>query len=143
MGRKWTWLLLLAVAFSAGCAANAAEEFAKLKVGMTQAEVRQALGDPRAVRCIRFRGHKRDYLVWEYEMVPEHGPICPTEGASRVITGMLTLGASEIAWTHAKAEPHWVYFLDGMMVYASPGFDCDQDASCQYHPLTAQGTCRP
>jgi hypothetical protein len=43
---------------------------------------------------------------------------------------MMTLGLSEIGWSHAKATPHWVYFLDGHMVYTSEAIDCAQ-AHCR------------
>jgi len=125
------WLLLGLALLVAGCAARAADEFAKLKPGMREAEVRQVLGDPVAVRTVRFSGHDEDYLVWEYLMVPDDD-LCPSEAASRVVTGIVTLGLSEIAWSNAKAVPHWVYFLDGMMVYTSKAFDCDHDEICTY-----------
>ena len=38
--------------------------------------------------------------------------------------------------SEADAEPHWVYFLDGMMVYASPAFDCDKDKVCRFTQKT-------
>jgi hypothetical protein len=41
-----------------------------------------------------------------------------------VLTGMFTLGLSEVGWSHAMATPHWVYFLDGKMVYFSEAIDC-------------------
>jgi len=43
---------------------------------------------------------------------------------------MFTLGLSEVGWTHAMATPHWVYFLDGKMVYFSEAIDCAK-AGCR------------
>lgn len=47
-----------------------------------------------------------------------------------MLTGMFTLGLSEIGWSHAKAVPHWIYFLDGHMVYTSEAIDC-ANAGCR------------
>ncbi|MGD9124913.1 MAG: hypothetical protein PVG60_07460 [Desulfarculaceae bacterium] len=47
-----------------------------------------------------------------------------------MLSGFATLGLSEIAWSQAKAEPHWVYFIDGTMVYYSIAFDCAHDDAC-------------
>jgi hypothetical protein len=133
---------LVLLLLTAGCAPKAGETLAKLKLGMTPQEVRQALGEPKARRCIRFTGHKSPYLVWEYSMVPERGPVCASEGAGRLITGMATLGASEIIWSHVNAKPHWVYFINGMMVYTSLAFDCRTDDTCSFADLEAADGCR-
>ena len=124
--RQGWWLILLAILMMAGCAHEAAEEMAKVHVGMTPQEVEAKLGEPEHIKRVRFPGHQRDYLVLEYEMVPE-SQVCLSEGTGRVLTGMLTLGLSEVAWTNAKATPHWVYFLDGRMVYFSEAVDCKQN----------------
>jgi hypothetical protein len=49
-----------------------------------------------------------------------------------VLTGLASLGLSEIAWSKAKEEPYWIYFMDGMMVYKSPAFNCETDRTCEY-----------
>ena len=126
------WLLLgLCLLLSAGCASKAAEEFAKLEVGMSPAEVRQALGEPEKVKKVRFKNHEEDYVVWEYSMIPETHILCPSEGVSRAVTGIATLGLSELAWNQALTKPHWIYFFDDRMVYFSRGFDCEQSPECQ------------
>lgn len=121
--------VLLALAALAGCAATANDQMGKLEVGMTSQQVKKSLGPPEAIKRVRFPGYSRDYLVWEYSWVPET-PACPSEGVSRVLTGMMTLGVSEVGWTHAKARPHWVYFLDDHMVYTSKAVDC-QGGACR------------
>lgn len=65
------YLVLLLALAAAGCASHAEDQFAKLKVGMSQNEVKTSLGAPEKVRSVRFSGHDEDYLVWEYEFVPE------------------------------------------------------------------------
>ncbi len=122
--------LVFVLALAAGCVAPAKDEFAKLRVGMTEYQVSQALGKPEEVKLVRFKGHDSDYQVWQYNMVPDI-PTCPSEAIPRVMTGVATLGLAEIAWTHAKAEAHWVYFLDGAMVYTSPAFDCLNGELCR------------
>lgn len=52
--------------------------------------------------------------------------------AGRALTGMATLGLSEIAWSYAKTQPHWLYFFDGMLVHFSRGFDCNKEKTCTY-----------
>ncbi len=143
MDKRFWWLLMGLLLLAAGCAVRAEEQLAKLQEGMTQAEVERAIGKPEAVMCVRFPSYERDYLVWQYEMIPAAMPVCPSEGAARTITGIATLGLSEVAWTHAKAKPHWVYFLDGFMVFAGRGFDCTSPAICTIHKDKVAGnTCR-
>ncbi|MEW5911748.1 MAG: hypothetical protein AB1814_04285 [Thermodesulfobacteriota bacterium] len=64
-------LVLLALALAAGCVATAEDQFAKLHPGMTPVQVAKTLGEPEHIKRVRFPGHKRDYLVMEYTMVPE------------------------------------------------------------------------
>ncbi|RJX35263.1 MAG: hypothetical protein C4525_04970 [Desulfarculus sp.] len=64
-------MVLLALALAAGCASAAEDQFGKLAPGMTPAQVAKALGEPEHIKRVRFPGHKRDYLVMEYTMVPE------------------------------------------------------------------------
>ncbi|MCB2226017.1 MAG: hypothetical protein KQH53_05000 [Desulfarculaceae bacterium] len=123
--RQGVWFILLAIALIAGCAHEAAEEMAKVQVGMTPKQVEAKLGQPEAVKRVRFPGHQRDYLVLQYELIPQ-SQVCLSEGTGRVLTGMFTLGLSEVAWTNAKATPHWVYFLDNKMVYFSEAVDCEK-----------------
>ena len=127
--RKEFVILILGLAFLAGCAANADTQLAKVNAGMTQAQVKEALGSPEKIFTVRFSGHEDDYLVWEYSYVPDRW-ICPTEAAGRALTGIATLGLSEIAWRNAQAEPHWIFFLDGVMMHSSLGFDCAKDDIC-------------
>ncbi len=122
----------LVLAGLAGCVAGAKEQFAKIEVGMKQEQVAQTLGNPEKVEFVRFAGHDQDYEVWQYEMVP-NTPLCPSEAVPRFATAMATAGLSEIVWTRAKAEPHWVYFLDGALVYTSPAFDCSVGDLCKVH----------
>jgi len=124
MSRKAiTALLILGLALSAGCVAPAKEQFAKLQVGMSKPQVAKTIGEPEKVEYVRFKGHDSDYEVWQYQMVPDI-PTCPSEAIPRFMTGVATLGLAEIAWTRAKADAHWIYFLEGSMVYTSPAFDC-------------------
>lgn len=135
--------MLLIVALLAGCAPAAKDQLAKLEVGMTQSQVQKTLGQPVKVQCVRFPAHDRDYLIWEYEMIPDMGPVCPSEGTARVVTGVATLGLSEIAWNKAKLKPHWVYFLDGFMVFAGRGFDCSSPEICSINSHNLAGNvCR-
>ncbi len=124
--------VILGLALAAGCVAPAKEQFAKLQVGMSKPQVTRAIGEPEKVEYVRFKGHDSDYEVWQYQMVPDT-PMCPSEGIPRFITDAATLGLAEIAWTHAKADAHWVYFLDGSMVYTSPAFDCLGGELCKVH----------
>ncbi|KMY67003.1 hypothetical protein AAU61_13710 [Desulfocarbo indianensis] len=142
--KRTTWLLMLVImALAAGCAVTAEDHLSKLDVGMTQAEVEKALGKPEKAQCVRFPAHDRDYLVWEYQMVPDSGPVCPSEGAARMVTGVVTLGLSEVAWSHAKTKAHWVYFLDGYMVFAGRGFDCSSPEICSINQDNLAGAvCR-
>lgn len=64
-------LVLLALALAAGCAAQAGQQLSKLEPGMTPVQVTKALGEPEHIKRVRFPGHKRDYLVLEYSLVPE------------------------------------------------------------------------
>ena len=123
-------VLACAVVWVAGCAASAKDQMAKLQVGMKQPQVEQVLGKPEEVKQVKFKGHDDYYEVWQYEMVPET-PLCPSEAIPRFITGVATAGLAEIAWTHAKATAHWIYFLDGQMVYTSAAFDCLNGEFCQ------------
>ncbi len=137
------WLLMGITLLITGCAPAAQEQLAKLQVGMTQAQVQKTLGKPEKVECVRFPSHERDYLIWQYQMVPDTGPVCPSEGTARVLTGMATLGLSEFAWTNAKLKPHWVYFLDGYMVFAGRGFDCTSPEICSINNNNLAGNiCR-
>jgi hypothetical protein len=137
------WLLVGIALLVSGCGPAAKEELAKLEVGMTQAQVQKVLGKPEKMQCVRFPAHDRDYLVWEYEMLPDMGPVCPSEGTARVLTGVATLGLSEVAWNNAKLKPHWVYFLDGYMVFAGRGFDCSSPEICSIHKNNLVGhVCR-
>jgi len=119
----WLPLLALALVLAAGCATKAVDAVDKVHAGMTPQQVESKLGPPEHIKRVRFPGHQRDYLVLEYEMVPDT-QLCPSEATGRVLTGMFTLGLSEVAWTNAQATPHWVYFLDGKMVYFSEAVDC-------------------
>jgi len=123
-------LVLLGLALLAACAPKATEQFARVQLGMTKQQVAGILGKPEAVRYVHFPGYERDFQVWEYQMVPDT-PNCPSEAVSRVLTGMVTVGFSEIAWSHAKSQPHWVYFLDERLFYTSPAFDCTGGELCQ------------
>lgn len=133
--------LLVGLAMLSGCVAAAKEEFAKLKVGMNEEQVGKVLGKPEAVSAVRFAGHDRDYTVWQYEMVP-NTPLCPSEAIPRFVSGLATAGLSEIAWTHAQAEPHWIYFLDGAMVYTSPAFDCQKSELCKVNRKSGDASSR-
>lgn len=136
-------LLLGIVILAAGCSPAAKDQLSKLEVGMTQAQVEKTLGKPEKVQCVRFPAHDRDYLVWEYQMVPDTGPVCPSEGTARVVTGVVTLGLSEVAWNKSKLQPHWVYFLDGYMVFAGRGFDCQSPEICSINNNNLAGNiCR-
>lgn len=125
-------VLCLVLALLAGCVAGAKEQFGKIEPGMNKQQVTQALGDPERVDSVRFAGHDRDYEIWQYAMVP-NTPLCPSEAVPRFATAMVTAGLSEIVWTRAKSEPHWVYFLDGSLVYTSPAFDCAVGDLCKVH----------
>lgn len=121
--RLISWLVVAVLALAAGCAVKASDQVGKIEPGMTPEQVTARLGEPEHIKRVRFPGHQRDYLVLEYEMVPEI-PSCPSEAAARVLTGVVTLGVSEVGWTNAQATPHWVYFMDGRMVYFSEAIDC-------------------
>jgi hypothetical protein len=123
-------VLILGLALAAGCVAPAKEQFAKLQVGMSKTQVSKTIGEPEKVEYVRFKGHDSDYEIWEYQMVPDT-PTCPSEAIPRFMTGVATLGLAEIAWTRAKADAHWIYFLDGSLVYTSPAFDCLAGELCK------------
>lgn len=120
------WLIIVVLALAAGCAHYASDEVGKIQPGMTPEQVAARLGEPEHIKRVRFPGHQRDYLVMEYELVPEI-PACPSSAAARAITGVFTLGISEVGWTNAQASPHWVYFLDGKMVFFSEAVDCKKE----------------
>lgn len=102
--RLINWLIIAVLALGAGCAHYASDEESKIQPGMTPDQVIAKLGEPEHVKRVRFPGHQRDYLVLEYNLVPEI-PACPSSAAARAITGMLTLGVSEVGWTNAQATP--------------------------------------
>lgn len=54
-----------------GCAKHAADVNSTLKTGMSEEEVVAILGQPMYKIWIRFTGHTEDYLVYEYEFVPD------------------------------------------------------------------------
>lgn len=118
-------LIIITMFAIAGCAQGAKENLAKVKPGMTPEQVHQQLGPPEAVKLIQFPKQKGKFVVWQYEMVAET-PNCPSKLLGRGIAGLLTLGMSEIAISHAEAEPHWIYFEDGKLTYASRAVDCKQ-----------------
>ncbi|MFH1060874.1 MAG: hypothetical protein V1797_19605 [Pseudomonadota bacterium] len=117
------WMLVIFVALASGCAANAKDQMQKLTVGMRATQVQAVLGLPEEVKQVKFKGHDDYYEVWQYKMVPDT-PLCPSEAIPRFVSDVATLGLAEIAWTHAQATAHWVYFLDEELVYTSPAFDC-------------------
>lgn len=128
-------LAVLALAlFLAGCAARADQDFVKVHLGMSKNEVRHTLGEPAGVEQIKFPGHTRAYEIWEYYMIPD-APICVAQGTARVVTGMATLGLSEVLWSHGRTTPHWVYFLGDQAVYTSPLIVCQSPPDCElrYH----------
>jgi hypothetical protein len=124
--RLTNWLIIAVLVLGAGCAHYASDEESKIQPGMTPDQVIAKLGEPEHVKRVRFPGHQRDYLVLEYNLVPEI-PACPSSAAARAITGMLTLGVSEVGWTNAQATPHWIYFLDNKMVFFSEAVDCKKE----------------
>lgn len=119
-------LLLLA----AGCAPKASDLMPKINTGMNPAEVKGVMGEPKQTHCVHFDGHDGNYLVWEYSLIPDM-PVCPSEGVGRVATGIVTLGLSEVAWSHAKAKPYWFYFHDNTLMHASKAFDCSKEDFCR------------
>jgi hypothetical protein len=123
-------LCLVLALLVGGCVAGAKEQFAKIETGMSKQQVAQVLGDPEKVKYVRFAGHDRDYEIWQYAMVP-NTPLCPSEAVPRFATAMVTVGLSEIVWTRAKADPHWIYFLDDSLVYTSQAFDCAVGDFCK------------
>ena len=62
--------LALVSALAAGCATRAENTFTKVQLGMSEASVRQTIGEPDEVKKVRFEGHTRDYVIWEYMLVP-------------------------------------------------------------------------
>lgn len=127
-----SFAMLMAILTLAGCGPQASDQFAKLTPGMSQNQVQDALGKPEAVRRVRFSGYEDDYLVWEYNYAGENESWCPTEAVSRLVTGVVTLGFSEIAWNNAKIQPHWVYFVDDRFVFTTKAFDCEKDKICVF-----------
>ncbi|CAO0822973.1 Lipoprotein SmpA/OmlA domain-containing protein [Desulfarculales bacterium] len=123
-------VLILGLVLTAGCVAPAKEQFAKLQVGMSKPQVTHTIGEPEKVDYVRFKGHDSDYEIWQYQMVPDT-PLCPSEAIPRFVTDVATLGLAEIAWTRVKADAHWIYFLDGALVYTSPAFDCLDGELCK------------
>jgi hypothetical protein len=49
---------------------------------------------------------------------------------------VVTLGLSEIGWSYINAVPHWVYFLDGKMVYTSEAIDCAENGCRTWVDIT-------
>ncbi len=134
-------LAVLAVLAAAGCAPKASDMLPKIKTGMNTEEVREALGKPQVTHCVHFQGNEGNYLVWEYEMVPDM-PVCPSEGISRVATGIVTLGLSEVAWSHAKAKPYWLYFHENTLMHFAPAFDCSAQKFCTMVKLNGTKGCQ-
>ncbi len=123
MKRAKLALIFITMLAMAGCAMGAKENLAKVKTGMTPDQVQQQLGPPEAVKMVQFPKQNGKFVVWQYEMVADT-PNCPSKLLGRSIAGLVTLGMSEIAFSHAEAEPHWVYFEDGKLTYASRAVDC-------------------
>lgn len=118
-------LILITIFAVSGCAPGAKENLAKVKTGMTPEQVHEKLGPPEAVKMVQFPKQDGKFVVWQYEMVAET-PNCPSKLLGRGIAGLVTLGMSEIAFSHAEAEPHWIYFEDGKLTYASRAVDCSK-----------------
>ncbi|MCB2189403.1 MAG: hypothetical protein KQJ78_23540 [Deltaproteobacteria bacterium] len=121
--------LALALGLAGACVPKAEYEMPKLQVGMNYQQVETEIGKPENIKLVHFNGNDTDYLVWEYLMVPTT-PVCPSEGLARSFAAVATLGVSEIGVSHLKAMPHWIYFMDGKLVYTSRGLDCvDNDCN--------------
>jgi outer membrane protein assembly factor BamE (lipoprotein component of BamABCDE complex) len=59
------------VVLAAGCTHHAYDVSQQLQNGMSQSQVVKLIGMPLKKKLIRFKGHTEDYLVYEYEMVPD------------------------------------------------------------------------
>ena len=63
--------LVLGMMVISGCVQHAADVSQQLKMGMSETQVTGMLGLPMFKKIIRFQGHTEDYLVYEYELVPD------------------------------------------------------------------------
>lgn len=54
-----------------GCVKHAADVNEQLKPGMSENQVTGMLGQPMYKKLVRFKGHTEDYLIYEYELVPD------------------------------------------------------------------------
>lgn len=118
--------ILLGLSLLAGCAPSAKEEFAKIEPGMTRTQVEEVMGRPELITTVRFSGHTNDFEVWQYQLKPDV-PLCPGD----LVITTLTLGLSQLTRTDLDPKPHWIYFQEGLMVYASPAFDCANEDLCR------------
>lgn len=123
-------LFALAVA---GCAPGAKANLAKVKTGMTPNQVSEEIGPPESVKMVQFPQQDGKFLVWEYNMVADT-PNCPSKMLGRGIAAICTVGFSEVAISHVEAEPHWVYFEDGKLSFASRAVDC-KEYDCKVWPV--------
>lgn len=71
MTKRTVLFILGLMLIASGCAGRANEELAKVEVGMTSQMVKKSLGQPAKVRLVRFTGHEDDYLVWQYNFLPD------------------------------------------------------------------------
>jgi outer membrane protein assembly factor BamE (lipoprotein component of BamABCDE complex) len=62
---------LVLIAIVTGCVQHAADVTGQLKPGMSESQVTGMLGQPMYKKLVRFKGHTEDYLVYEYEMIPD------------------------------------------------------------------------
>jgi len=133
MGKLGVALVLLLALAAGGCAPGAKANLSKIQNGMSEDQVAEELGQPESVKLVQFPQQQGKFVVWEYNMVPET-PNCPSKMLGRSLAAVCTVGFSEVAISHAEAEPHWVYFEDGKLAFASRAVDCAQ-YDCRVWPV--------
>ncbi len=129
--------LLLAALFCAGCASDlvtASQQLAKVKQGMTPAQVRTALGPPRKVLRLTLKGHQHPYLVYEYLMLADDCE-CVQDKPMQAVARVLTFGASDQQLVAEESRPYWLYFLKGRLFFKGRALKCAK-GRCLAQPLS-------
>lgn len=121
MRQKVLWLVVAAALLLAGCAGGIknARMLWDLSKGMSESEVRDALGPPLAERPAEMPALRRHYKYKVYLLIPSE-PDCPETAVGNAMLSVITLGASAAAQDKKKAKHYRLYFTRGRYIIACP-----------------------
>jgi hypothetical protein len=119
---KYLALVILAALVMTGCTGSAirnARMLWDLNPGMTESEVRDALGPPLKVRPAEMIALQADYKYKVYLLVPSE-PDCPETAVGNAMLSFVTLGASAVAQDKKLAKHYRLYFTRGRYIRSCP-----------------------